>query len=99
MGKEQKIQRFGEKLRTLRTQHGLTLKELAHHFGFSAHSYIVALEAGQKPPSIEFVLGVARLFNVTTDQLLKDELELEIKDARRTLESPSTGQTSDAQHT
>ena len=77
MDKQQSIHRFGEKLHTLRTRHGMTLKDLAHHSGFTAHSYIVALESGQKLPSVEFVLGVARLFNVTTDQLLKDDLELE----------------------
>lgn len=79
MDKQQSILRFGEKLHTLRTGHGMTLKDLAKHSGFTAHSYIVALESGQKMPSVEFVLGIARLFNVTTDQLLKDELEIEGK--------------------
>ncbi len=79
MDKQQSIQRFGEKLHALRTMHNMTLKELANHFGFSAHSYIIALESGQKLPSVEFVVGIARLFDVTTDQLLKDELDLELQ--------------------
>lgn len=70
------MQRFGEKLRTLRTQHGMTLKELALKLGLSAHGYISELESGKKRPTTEFVLNVARLFDVTTDQLLKDELDL-----------------------
>lgn len=71
------MRRFGEKLHALRIQHGMTLKELAHAVGYSAHGYITELEAGKKVPTTEFVLSVARLFNVTTDQLLKDELDVE----------------------
>ncbi len=71
------MQRFGEKLRILRTQHGMSLQELAYKLGLTAHSYISELESGKKKPTAEFILNVARLFNVTTDQLLKDELELD----------------------
>lgn len=81
MSKERNILRFGEKLRLLRISHGLTLKELAIQLGHAAHGYISELETGKKLPSVEFVLGVARVFNVTTDQLLKDELELTFPDA------------------
>ncbi len=85
--KKSSIQRFGAKLQILRTQRGLTLQETASLLGLSAHSHILALESGQKLPSLELVLAIARLFNVTTDQLLKDELELEINDAGRDIES------------
>jgi XRE family transcriptional regulator of biofilm formation len=71
------MQRFGEKLRRLRTEHGMSLQELAYKLGLTAHSYISELESGKKKPTAEFILNVARLFNVTTDQLLKDELELD----------------------
>ena len=70
------IQRFGEKLRTLRLRRGMTLKGLASELGLTAHGYISELEAGKKMPTAEFVLNVARLFEVTTDELLKDELEI-----------------------
>jgi transcriptional regulator with XRE-family HTH domain len=70
------IQRFGQKLHSLRVQRGMTLKELAFALGYTAHGHISELEAGKKTPTVEFVLNVARLFNVTTDELLKDELEL-----------------------
>ena len=72
-------QRFGDKLRTLRIQHRLTLKELAYALGYKAHGHISELESGKKVPTVGFVLSVARLFNVTTDELLKDDLELEIR--------------------
>jgi transcriptional regulator with XRE-family HTH domain len=70
------IQRFGEKLRTLRVRQDMTLKELANELGLTAHGYISELEAGKKVPTAELVLNVARLFEVTTDELLRDELEL-----------------------
>lgn len=70
------MQRFGDKLRALRLKHNMTLKQLAEAVGQSAHGYISELEAGKKKPTVEFVLRIARLFNVSTDELLKDELEL-----------------------
>lgn len=72
------ITRFGEKLHILRTQRGLTLKELAQALGHASHGYISELEAGKKIPTVTFVLGVALLFDVTTDVLLKDELSLPV---------------------
>jgi transcriptional regulator with XRE-family HTH domain len=76
MSNTRSIRRFGEKLHALRVQRGLTLKELANELGLTAHGYISELEAGKKMPTAEFVLNVARLFEVTTDELLKDEVEL-----------------------
>lgn len=73
------MQRFGEKLRTLRTAKQMTLKELASALGLTAHGYISEMEAGKKKPTTEFVLKVARYFKVTTDQLLKDELDVDGK--------------------
>ncbi|MBZ0316723.1 MAG: helix-turn-helix domain-containing protein [Anaerolineae bacterium] len=72
------MQRFGEKLKTLRMYHSLTLTEMARQLGYTTHGYLSELEHGKKLPTIEFVLSIARLFNVTTDELLKDELELTI---------------------
>lgn len=71
------MQRFGEKLRALRARRGLTLQQLAHALDMTAHGYISELEAGKKTPTVDFVLGVARLFDVSTDLLLKDELDLD----------------------
>jgi transcriptional regulator with XRE-family HTH domain len=72
------MQRFGEKLKYLRMQNNLTLKQLALALGLSAHGYLSELEAGKKRPTAEFILKVARLFNVTTDQLMKDEQEIQL---------------------
>ena len=81
MPKEGPIQRFGEKLHALRVNRGLTLKELASALGYVAHGHLSELESGKKLPTIEFVVKVATLFDVTTDQLLRDELEIELPDA------------------
>ena len=70
------MERFGEKLRALRLQRGMTLQELTAELGYSAHGYMSQLETGKKPPTAALVLKVARRFDVTTDVLLKDELEL-----------------------
>jgi transcriptional regulator with XRE-family HTH domain len=70
------MQKFGEKLRKLRTTKEMTLKELAAALGLSAHGYISEIEAGKKKPTAEFILNAARYFEVSTDELLKDELEI-----------------------
>jgi transcriptional regulator with XRE-family HTH domain len=73
---EQSISRFGEKLHHLRVREKLTLQQLAHKLELSAHGYLSELENGKKLPTVEFTLRVAKLFDVTTDELLKDELEI-----------------------
>lgn len=74
------MQRFGEKLRLLRTRRGLTVRELAVALGYrvSSHSYISETETGRRHPKIEFVLKVAHYFGVTTDQLVRDDMELDL---------------------
>jgi transcriptional regulator with XRE-family HTH domain len=70
------MKRFGGKLHQLRISHAMTLKQLASSLGYSTHSYLSEIEAGHKAPTLSFVLEIARLFDCTTDQLLKDELEV-----------------------
>ena len=71
------MQRFGEKLRALRKQHGLTMKELAQQMALTGHGHISNVETGKKSPSLEFVIKVADIFNVSLDQLVRDELDLD----------------------
>jgi len=70
------MQRFGEKLRTLRNQRGLTIRELSATLGFRSHGFVGDLESGRKKPSVELAVEIARLFDVSVDQLVKDELEV-----------------------
>ena len=77
------IQRFGEKLKALRLDMGLTLQQFAESLGYSAHGYISELEAGKKMPTVECVLSVSRLYDVSIDELLKDDLEISILPDKR----------------
>lgn len=67
--------RLGEKLHRLREQHGLTSRALGEILDVGS-SHIIKIEKGHKRPSIELVERIARYFNVSTDVLIKDELEL-----------------------
>ena len=74
------MQRFGQKLYYLRTRRRMTLRQLAEALGYSSHTRLSELESGKKKPAVEFALSIARFFNVTTDELLKDELDLNVDD-------------------
>jgi transcriptional regulator with XRE-family HTH domain len=76
------MQRFGEKVRLLRGRRRITQRELAKALGYSSQSYINEIEAGKKTPTVEFVLKVSALFDVTTDQLLLDNLDVPETTAR-----------------
>jgi len=68
--------RFGEKLRSLRKAHGYTMHQLKDALGYKSQSWISEVETGKTRPSVEFAIKVARFFNVSLDDLLKDEREL-----------------------
>ncbi len=70
------VNRFGEKLRSLRREKKLTLSQLAVALGYATHTYISEIETGKKQPTVDFVLSVADFFDVTTDILLRDKLNL-----------------------
>jgi transcriptional regulator with XRE-family HTH domain len=54
----------------------MTIRELARELGYTAHSYIGAIETGKKTPKVEFILKVADLFDVTMDQLTRDGMDV-----------------------
>lgn len=70
------MSRFGEKLRYLRQQRGLTMRELADVLEFKSHGFIGDLESGRKYPSLDLAVKIADYFGVTVDQLARDELEV-----------------------
>lgn len=70
------MKRFGEKLRVLRQQRRLTMRQLGELLGVS-DSYVSKMETGDKIPNVAMVLKIAQIFDVSTDVLIKDELELE----------------------
>ena len=73
------MKQFGKKLHNLRIRNNLTLSALARLLGYSTHTYISEVESGKKVPNAVFILKVARLFNCTTDELMKDELEINLE--------------------
>ncbi len=70
------MKRFGKKLSTLRQQQELTLQQLSDILGVST-THIWNIEHGRKTPNVAMVIKIARIFNVTSDQLIMDELELD----------------------
>jgi transcriptional regulator with XRE-family HTH domain len=70
------MRRFGEKLRTLRRNHGITLQALAHDLGYADHTFLSRVERGEKKPSTELIIAVAQKFNVKTDLLLMDDIDI-----------------------
>ncbi|MFN8489583.1 MAG: helix-turn-helix transcriptional regulator [Caldilineaceae bacterium] len=55
----------------------MTLRELATLLEMGAHSHLANLETGKNMPTAALILKIAELFAVSTDQLMKDELDLE----------------------
>jgi len=70
------VERFGSKLRALRKCRGLTLVQLTHALGYTNNGYISLIETGKITPRVDFIIKIADLFQVSTDQLIRDELEL-----------------------
>lgn len=83
------VDRFGEKLMRLRRQRGWTFATLARRLGYQSRGYLSEVESGKKQPSVDLVLGVSRVFGVSTDELLKDELEVGILQDDEQDEPPS----------
>ncbi|MBV7329234.1 helix-turn-helix domain-containing protein [Chloroflexi bacterium TSY] len=71
------MKRFGEKLRRLRQEQSLTVRQLASLMNMKSHSHITDMENGRSLPSVELLVKLADFFQVTTDQLLRDELEID----------------------
>ncbi len=70
------MKKFGEKLRTLRKQRGLTITQLSDVLGVS-YSYIGKMERGEKIPNVVMLVKIADVFNICLDKLVRDELELD----------------------
>lgn len=60
---------IGERLKQLRIKNGLKQQELANMFGLSSGT-ISFYESEQRKPDIDFIVAVAKYFDVSTDYLL-----------------------------
>lgn len=64
---------FGTRLKSLRTQMGLTQKQLAERLGVTK-SVVSYYELQERYPSPEILVKLARIFHVSTDYLLGVEI-------------------------
>jgi transcriptional regulator with XRE-family HTH domain len=69
------MQRFPEKLRTLRERHSMSQQKLASSLEVG-RTFVQKLEAGERKPHVEMLLKIAQLFGVSMDQLARDDLEV-----------------------
>ncbi len=70
------MKRFGEKLYILRKRDGLSQKQMSEILDVS-ESYVWKMEHSQKTPNAAMLIKIAQLFNVSFDQLMNDELEVD----------------------
>lgn len=68
---------FGEKLQKLRKEKGWTQEQLAAQISISRQA-LSKWELGTAVPDTENVIQISKLFQVSTDYLLKDEYESDI---------------------
>lgn len=69
------MKRFAKKLQTLRINVGLSQRQLAEILGID-HRHIGRLENGERLPGTELTLKIADYFNISLDQLMRDEVDL-----------------------
>lgn len=65
---------FGEKLQLLRKQKGMSQEQLASQLTVSRQS-VSKWELDNSLPDVENVIQLSKFFGVSTDYLLKDEIE------------------------
>ena len=70
------MERIGEKLKLLRLRQGLTTRQLADHLG-TTNSQISRIENGLRKPSADLIVKMADFFDVSLDELMRDQLDLE----------------------
>ncbi|MDM8520924.1 helix-turn-helix transcriptional regulator [Anaerolineales bacterium HSG6] len=69
------MSRFGEKVKKLRIERGLTLRKMGEATGLH-WGHISKIEKGQRIPSVLIALKIARFFEVTVDDLADDSVEI-----------------------
>lgn len=69
------MDKFGEKLQRLRQRQGLSQSQLAEMLGVT-RTHVSRMERGEKIPNIAMLLKISNIFGVTTDLLIRDEIEI-----------------------
>lgn len=77
MGHARRPKRLAEKLLRIRKALGLSQREMAERLGqYRTHHHISKYERGKAIPPMEVVLAYSRLANVTSEQIVDDDLDL-----------------------
>ncbi len=63
----------GERIKYLRKKHGISQEEMAKKLFVSCSSTIAKYELNKRVPPMHIVLGYSRIFNVSTDWILKGD--------------------------
>ena len=69
---------FGKRLERIRTEHGLTLRELAIKAGLSK-STVYQYEIGKYFPTEDSIIALAKVFNISTEKLMENIISEEYK--------------------
>lgn len=75
IGKVSRVMKLAEKIMTLRKQRGWSQEELAQQLSVSRQS-VSKWESGASVPDLDNILKMSAIFDVSTDILLKEELDL-----------------------
>ncbi len=67
----------GDRIKMLRTQRGLTLKELGKDIGFN-YSNLSKIERGQRKPTVEFLESLSSYFKVHISYFFDEKNNLKI---------------------
>lgn len=78
---------FGEKLKQIRIQKGISQNSLAKKMGYVTNSYVADVETGKFVPSPEKMAIWAKLFGLTMTQI--EDLKLESKIEELGISDPS----------
>lgn len=81
-GKEIIFMTIGQKITQLRTAADISQEQLSETLGVSRQS-VSKWETDQALPQIDKVLQIAELFNISTDELLRDKIELKDKGQKK----------------
>jgi len=72
------MEKFGQKLRTLRERAGLSYRKLAVELDVS-FTHLSNIESGMRRPSLDLAVKIADYFEVPLEDLIRDERKLRLK--------------------
>lgn len=73
------MKRTGQNIARLRKARGLSVKEVAEKLMLSSHQTVYQWESGQTLPSVDNLVLLAHLFEVSVDELLIKEFHVQQK--------------------